>query len=130
MAFNGTENFKPGELITFLETIGARFGPHVNAYTSFDETVYMLQLPTDSTRLVQQGFQVLEDWAHGVTYDTAEINKERGYVEPAAMAQVLQALVDKPEPMPEAPASKPAALVLLTPLTLDTAAADYAPAGA
>ena len=45
MAFNGTENFKPGELITFLESIGARFGPHVNAYTSFDETVYMLDVP-------------------------------------------------------------------------------------
>ena len=42
------ENFKPGELISFLESIGARFGPHVNAYTSFDETVYMLDVPTDS----------------------------------------------------------------------------------
>ncbi len=51
MAFNGTENFKPGELITFLESIGARFGPHVNAYTSFDETVYMLDVPTDKPGL-------------------------------------------------------------------------------
>src|SRR5829696_5748387 len=47
MAFNGSENFKPGELVGFLESIGARFGPHVNAYTSFDETVYMLDVPTD-----------------------------------------------------------------------------------
>lgn len=41
MAFNGTEHFKPGELVSFLETIGARFGPHVNASTSFDETIYI-----------------------------------------------------------------------------------------
>ena len=47
MAFNGTQNFKPGELVAFLESIGARFGPHVNAYTAFDETVYMLEIPTD-----------------------------------------------------------------------------------
>src|SRR5688572_9389198 len=47
MAFNGTENFKPGELVSFLESIGARFGPHVNASTSFDETIFMLDIPTD-----------------------------------------------------------------------------------
>jgi zinc protease len=47
MAFNGSEHFKPGELVSYFETIGARLGPHVNAYTSFDETVYMLDLPTD-----------------------------------------------------------------------------------
>ena len=47
MAFNGTAHFKPGELVKYLESIGARFGPHVNAYTSFDETVYMLDVPTD-----------------------------------------------------------------------------------
>ena len=47
MAFNGTARFKPGELVKYLESIGARFGPHVNAYTSYDETVYMLDVPTD-----------------------------------------------------------------------------------
>ena len=51
MAFNGTENFKPGELVSFLESIGARFGPHVNASTSFDETIYMLDIPTDRAGL-------------------------------------------------------------------------------
>ena len=45
MAFNGTKRFKPGELIAALESTGARLGPHVNAYTSFDETVYMFELP-------------------------------------------------------------------------------------
>ena len=62
--------------------------------------------------------QRYEDWGWPATvmFDGKgrELNKERGYVEPAAMAQVLQALVDKPEPMPEMPVSKPAALALLT----------------
>ncbi len=48
MAFNGTKNFKKNELIDYLESIGTKFGPHLNAYTSFDDTVYMMQVPTDS----------------------------------------------------------------------------------
>jgi zinc protease len=55
MAFNGTQNFKPGELVSFLESIGARFGPHVNASTSFDETIYMLDIPTDKPGYVDRG---------------------------------------------------------------------------
>jgi zinc protease len=80
MAFNGTENFKPGELITFLETIGARFGPHVNAYTSFDETVYMLDVPTDKPGYVDRGLLALHDFAAGMLLLDAEIEKERGVV--------------------------------------------------
>jgi len=80
MAFNGTKNFKKQELVNYLETIGMRFGPEINAYTSFDETVYMLELPTDSSEIIETGFQVLEDWAHLVSYDDEEINKERGVV--------------------------------------------------
>ena len=80
MAFNGTRRFKPGELIAALEATGARLGPHVNAYTSFDETVYMFQLPTDKEGLVQTGFQALADFAGGMTLDSAEIDKERGVV--------------------------------------------------
>src|SRR5262245_14554841 len=55
MAFNGSEHFKPGELVSFFESTGARLGPHVNAYTSFDETVYMLDLPTDKPEIVAKG---------------------------------------------------------------------------
>jgi zinc protease len=80
MAFNGTENFKPGELITFLESIGARFGPHVNAYTSFDETVYMLDVPTDRPGYVDRGLLALHDFAAGMSLLPAEIEKERGVV--------------------------------------------------
>ena len=80
MAFNGTKRFKPGELIAALESTGARMGPHVNAYTSFDETVYMFQLPTDKPGVVERGLQGLADFAGGMTLDPAEIDKERGVV--------------------------------------------------
>ena len=80
MAFNGTENFKKHELVDYLESIGMRFGPEINAYTSFDETIYMLQLATDSMDVVKTGFQVLYDWAHLVAFDSIEIERERGVV--------------------------------------------------
>ena len=80
MAFNGTKRFKPGELVAALESTGARMGPHVNAYTSFDETVYMFQLPTDKPGVVERGLQGLADFAGGMTLDPGEIDKERGVV--------------------------------------------------
>ncbi len=80
MAFNGTRDFEAQELVDYLETIGMRFGPDVNAYTSFDETVYMLTVPTDDDSLLEQGFRVLENWARWVTFDDEEIEKERGVV--------------------------------------------------
>jgi zinc protease len=80
MAFNGTKNFKKDELVKYLESIGVRFGNDLNAYTSFDETVYMLQIPTDKPELMEKGFQVIEDWAHNVSYDDEEIDKERGVI--------------------------------------------------
>jgi zinc protease len=80
MAFNGTRHFKAGELIAALESTGARMGPHVNAYTAFDETVYMFELQTDREGLVQKGLEALADFAGGMTLDPAEIDKERGVV--------------------------------------------------
>jgi len=80
MAFNGTEHFKKQQLVNYLESIGMRFGADVNAFTSFDETVYMLTVPTDTGRALEQGVQILEDWAHGQTFDPGEIAKERGVV--------------------------------------------------
>jgi zinc protease len=80
MAFNGSTHFKPGELVSYLESIGARFGPHVNAYTGFDETVYMLDVPTDRSGTLVRGFEALSDFAGGITMDTAEIDRERGVV--------------------------------------------------
>ena len=80
MAFNGTKNFAKQELVDYLELIGMRFGPDLNAYTSFDETVYMLTVPTDSTEVVHTAFQILEDWAHQISFEAEEIDKERGVV--------------------------------------------------
>ena len=80
MAFNGTENFEKQELVDYLESIGMAFGPSINAYTSFDETVYMLQVPTEDPGPVATGFQILEDWAHQVSFEPEEIDKERGVV--------------------------------------------------
>jgi len=80
MAFNGSRNFKPGELIATLESTGARMGPHVNAYTSFDETVYMFQVPTDKPGIVDKGLQALADVGGALTLDPKEIDKERGVV--------------------------------------------------
>jgi zinc protease len=80
MAFNGTTHFQKNELVNYLQSIGVRFGADLNAYTSFDETVYMLQVPTDTARIVEQGITVLEDWAHGQLFDSTEVANERGVV--------------------------------------------------
>jgi len=81
MAFNGSKNFKKNELVDYLESVGTKFGPDLNAYTSFDETVYMLQVRTDDEEKMMKGMTVLEDWAGGLTFDHEEIDKERGVVE-------------------------------------------------
>ena len=80
MAFNGTERFKKQELVNYLERIGMRFGPDLNAYTSFDETVYMLQVPTDDAKIVDTGLRILRDWAGSISFEDEEIEKERGVV--------------------------------------------------
>jgi zinc protease len=80
MAFNGSAHFKPGELVSYFEKVGARLGPHVNAYTSFDETVYMLELPTDSREVVNRGLVAMADFAGGLTFDAEQVERERGVV--------------------------------------------------
>ncbi|MEP7236104.1 MAG: pitrilysin family protein, partial [Ignavibacteriota bacterium] len=80
MQFNGTEHFPKMELVNFLESTGVKFGAHLNAYTSFDETVYMLQLPMDKPELLDKGLLVLQDWAGHASFDNDEIDKERGVV--------------------------------------------------
>ncbi len=80
MAFNGSKHFEKNELVNYLESIGMRFGADVNAYTSFDETVYMLEVPTDSSTTLNKGLQIMEDWAHNLSFDPVEIDKERGVV--------------------------------------------------
>ncbi|WP_456440691.1 M16 family metallopeptidase [Psychroserpens sp.] len=80
MCFNGTKNFKKNELVDYLQGIGVKFGAHLNAYTSFDETVYILPIPSDDPEKLEQGFQIIEDWAHNALLTDEEIDNERGVV--------------------------------------------------
>jgi len=80
MAFNGTENFTSNELVEFLQTLGFAFGPDLNAYTSFDETVYMLDLPDNNAEITGKCLKVLREWADRITFDPEEIEKERGVI--------------------------------------------------
>jgi zinc protease len=80
MAFNGTKNFAKNDIVTYLEGIGVRFGADLNAYTSFDETVYILPVPTDSGGILDKSFRFLGDVATGVLFDSAEVVAERGVV--------------------------------------------------
>jgi zinc protease len=80
MAFNGTEHYKPGELVSYFERFGARLGPHVNAATGFDETTYMFELPTDNADVVTHGLTALADFAGGLSLIPEEVEKEKGVV--------------------------------------------------
>ncbi|HWL39315.1 MAG TPA: insulinase family protein [Gemmatimonadaceae bacterium] len=80
MAFRGTHRFARNELTFYLESIGMRFGPDINAFTSFDETVYLLTIPTDTPSIVTKGFQILSEWAQNVEFDSAQIERERPVV--------------------------------------------------
>ena len=78
MGFNGSKNFPKNELVDYLQKTGVKFGADLNAYTGFDETVYILPIPTDDPAVVEKGFMVLEDWAFNNLFDKNEIEKERG----------------------------------------------------
>ena len=80
MAFNGTEDFSGNEIVAFLERLGMEFGPDINAYTSFDETVYYLEVPTDAAETLESGFHVLQQWAAEISFAGEEIEKERGVI--------------------------------------------------
>jgi len=80
MQFNGTKHFPKNELVDYLQRAGVRFGSDLNAYTSFDETVYQLPIPSDDPELLQNGLKVMRDWAQDALLDGEEIDKERGVV--------------------------------------------------
>jgi zinc protease len=80
MAFNGTKRFPKGDIISYLEKIGMRFGADLNAYTSWDQTVYQLEVPTDDPQYLARGLDILHEWAGDVSYDPVEVDKERGVV--------------------------------------------------
>jgi len=80
MSFNGTKHFPHNELVNYLQKAGVRFGADINAYTSFDETVYELPIPSDKPELLKGGLEIMRDWAHEALLDPGEIDKERGVV--------------------------------------------------
>ncbi|GAK90566.1 probable zinc protease PqqL [Nonlabens ulvanivorans] len=80
MNFNGTTNFQKNELVDYLQGIGVKFGADLNAYTSFDETVYILPIPSDDPEKLDNGFTILSDWAGGALLETDAINDERGVI--------------------------------------------------
>lgn len=80
LAFNGSTHFPKQKLVDFMESIGMRFGSDLNAFTSFDDTIYLLKIPTDSAEVIQNAFLVMEDWAHNLTFDPKAIDKERGII--------------------------------------------------
>ena len=80
MLFNGTEKYPGNELTKVLQGIGVEFGPDINAYTSYDETVYELALRTDDEDAVNLAFDVLAQWAHAATINPVDVEDERGVV--------------------------------------------------
>ena len=77
MAFNGTKRFAPREIVSYFESIGAKFGAHLNAYTSFDETVYKLHIPMDDPKVLERSLALLRDWAADLLFLPDEIERER-----------------------------------------------------
>ncbi|HNW88759.1 MAG TPA: insulinase family protein [Bacteroidales bacterium] len=80
MCFNGTKTFSGNKMIDYLQKYGVSFGKEINAYTAFDQTVYMLTIPVDNKNLLDTGMQIIEDWAHNVSFENKEIDKERGII--------------------------------------------------
>ncbi len=81
MVFNGTQNFPDAKkLIPKMQRLGIAFGAHANAYTSFDETVYMLDLPNKEADTLDLAFKVMHDFAGGALLENSEIDEERGVI--------------------------------------------------
>ncbi|XZF15582.1 M16 family metallopeptidase [Chitinophagaceae bacterium MMS25-I14] len=80
MNFNGTKNFQKNDLVSYLQSIGVEFGADLNAYTAFDQTVYILPIPIDKEGNLEKGFQIIEDWAHNALLTDKDIDEERNVV--------------------------------------------------
>jgi zinc protease len=80
MAFNGTKRFPHDDIVSYLQAIGMRFGADLNAYTTWQQTVYQLEVPTDKPEFIAKGFDILHDWAGDLAFDPGEVQKESGVV--------------------------------------------------
>lgn len=101
MNFNGTKNFPKNQLVDYLQTAGIRFGADLNAYTSFDETIYELPIPTDDPELIENTFKIMRGWAAEALLDHDEIDKERGIIleEKRGLKSVQQRMQEKYFPL-------------------------------
>lgn len=82
MAFNGTKNFPGKNMLNYLQAKGIRFGADINAYTSFDETVYNIDnVPTTDKALMDSVLLAIHDWSGSILLEEDEINAERGVIE-------------------------------------------------
>jgi zinc protease len=80
MNFNGLTHFPDNELVHYLESIGVGFGNDLNAFTAFDQTVYILPVPSDDADKLDKAFTVIADWAHGALLTDKQIDDERGVI--------------------------------------------------
>ncbi len=80
MAFNGTKNFPAGDMVEYFQRLGMAFGADTNAHTSFNETVYKLDMPDVSQSLIEDGLKLLRDYADGILFEKDAIEKERGVI--------------------------------------------------
>jgi zinc protease len=85
MAFNGTKRFPEQELINYLRSLGMQFGADVNAYTSYDETVYTIETPVETgedgtKRIPDKALAIIDDWSHAVTFTPVDVDDERAII--------------------------------------------------
>ncbi|WP_079640718.1 M16 family metallopeptidase [Sphingobacterium nematocida] len=80
MAFNGSKNYPKNEVITYLESLGLKFGADLNAHTSYDETVYKITIDTKDEEHLHKALDIVYDWGFHLSFDSLEIEKERGVI--------------------------------------------------
>ncbi|MFD2554250.1 M16 family metallopeptidase [Sphingobacterium tabacisoli] len=80
MAFNGSKNYPKNEVITYLESLGVKFGADLNAYTSYDQTVYKIDVNTEHPEQLHKAVDIVADWAFELSFDSLEIERERGVI--------------------------------------------------
>ncbi len=80
LCFNGTKHFKKSAIVDYFESIGMKYGPEINAYTDYEQTVYMMEIPADNPEILRTSLMILRDWACAVSFEEEAIEKERGII--------------------------------------------------
>ncbi len=80
MAFNGTKHYPKNQLLDFLQKTGLQFGAQINAGTGLDQTMYELPMNIENPDMIKKAIEILEDWAHNISYEDGMIDTERGVI--------------------------------------------------